>query len=130
MYYVDGDILEIILLQKTINEDGHFWILCPGSLRVLGVSDTHVQSSTTVLTNISCMSTVKLPLLFHVKFEPTENSIFLLSDADDDVCPTVDLFETSSYPFEKTITSTPPSLLPPYGDNTPLSLPCKNLFFK
>ena len=29
MYYVDGNILETILLQKTMNEDGHFrfWIL-------------------------------------------------------------------------------------------------------
>ena len=39
IYNVNGNILETILLQKTIHEDGHFWILGPGSFSIISISD-------------------------------------------------------------------------------------------
>lgn len=54
MYFMDCDILETILLQNTMNEDGHSWILGPESFRFIGIFYLEVQSSTVVLTNNSC----------------------------------------------------------------------------
>lgn len=56
MYYVNGDILETILQYKTMNEDGHFWILDPGLFRVIDIFDSHVQSSIVMLINNFCTS--------------------------------------------------------------------------
>ena len=107
MYSVDGEVSETILLQKNRCDDGQYWILGPGSFRVIGLSDSQVQASTIVLTNNSCTSTVQLPLVANVKVEPSDDTILLLSDSDGDVCPVVDLFDTSHFPF-RTRTPTPP----------------------
>lgn len=99
MYYVDSDISKTILLHKNMSEDGHFWILDPGSFRVIGIFDSQVQASIVVLTNNSCISIVKLLIVVNIKKEPSDDIVLLLLDLDDDVCLVVDLFDTMSYPF-------------------------------
>lgn len=37
MYYVDSDILEIILLQKNMSADDQFWNLGPWLFRVVSL---------------------------------------------------------------------------------------------
>lgn len=122
MCSVDGDILETILLYKTMNENEHYWILGPYSFGVIDIFDSHVQSSIVVLTNKSCKSIVQLCILFNVKIEPNENIVFLLSDLDDDVCVVI-FFYTPFSPFRKVGTPTLPNLLPIDVDNIPSSLP-------
>ena len=76
IYFVDSDILKIIFLQKTMNEDAYFWILGPGSFKIIGIYDSHVQSSTVVLTNNFWTSIVQVPILSKVKIKPSENTVF------------------------------------------------------
>ena len=116
---MDSDILETILLQKIMNEHGHFWILGLGSFRNIGNFDSQVQSYTVVLTNNSGTSIVQIPILYNVKIEPNKNTALFLSDLDDDVCPDVD---TLSFSFRKTRTLIPLRLLRIDIDNTPCSL--------
>ena len=97
MYYVDGDILETILLQKTMNEDGHCWILGPKSFGGKCISNSQIQSSIIVLTNNSCTSIVQIPILFNVEIELNEDIVLLLSYSNDNVCHVVDLFDTSVF---------------------------------
>lgn len=77
MYYVDGDILETILLQKTMNEYGHSWILDSRLFRVTCIFYSQVQSSIVVLTNNPCTFIVQLPIFFYVKIEPSKDIVIL-----------------------------------------------------
>ena len=58
MYYVDGEVYEMILVQKNRFDVRSMWILGPGSLRVIGLSESQMQASTIILTNESGTSTV------------------------------------------------------------------------
>ena len=46
VYYVDDDILETLLMQENMMEDGHVWILGLGLFKVIGLYDSHMQAST------------------------------------------------------------------------------------
>jgi hypothetical protein len=109
MYSADGEVYETILVQKNRTEVGFMWILGPSSFRVIGLSESQMQASTVILTNESGTSTVQIPSIAHVKVEPPDDSVFVLSDSEDDICASVDLSNTSSFPF-KSVNSTPSQL--------------------
>ena len=100
---------ETILVPKNKTEDGFMWILGPGSFRVKGLSESQMQTSTVNLTNESGTSTVQIPSIAHVKVEPLDDSVFVLSDSEDDICASVDLSNISSFPF-RSVHSTPSQL--------------------
>lgn len=97
MYYVDGEILDIILLEKIMNEDGHSWILGYGQFKIISTFDSQVESFIVVLTNNSFTSTIQLFMLSNVKIEPSEDTDLLLSDFGDNICHVVDIVDTSSF---------------------------------
>ena len=97
MYSPNGDILETILIPKNMCQDGYVWILGPGSFRVIGLPDSQMQASTVLLTNESGASTVNVHSIVTVKIEPSEDDVLVLLDSDEDVCPIVDLFDTSHF---------------------------------
>ena len=51
MYYVDGQVCKIILVQKNRIEDGSMWILGPGSFKVIRLFESQIQASIVVSTN-------------------------------------------------------------------------------
>jgi hypothetical protein len=65
-----------------------------------------MQASTVLLTNESGASTVNVPSMANVKIEATNNDVLVLLDSDDEVCPVVDLSDTS-YFLDKTKSSNP-----------------------
>ena len=71
------------------------WSLGPGSYRVMGLSDSQMQASTVILTNESRTSTVQVPSVVTVKLEPTDDSVIVLLDSEDDICVVVDLFDSN-----------------------------------
>ena len=81
------------------------WILGPGSFRVIGLSESQIQASIVMLTNESGTSIVKNLFITPVKLEPINDSVFVLSDSENDICASVDLSNTSSILF-KTVHST------------------------
>jgi hypothetical protein len=117
MYSADGEVYETILVQKNRTEVGFMWILGPGSFRVIGLSESQMQASTVILTNESGTSIVQIPSIAYVKVEPLDDSVFVLSDSEDDICASVDLSNTSSFPF-KSVHSTP-SQLPVHVTKSP-----------
>ena len=123
MYSADGDVYEMILVQKNRTEVGFMWNLGPGSYRVIGLSESQMQASTVILTNESGTSTVQIPSTTHVKVEPIDDRVLLLSDSEDDICASVDLSNTS--PF-KGVHSTP-SQLPIHVSNSPCGLMYKRV---
>jgi hypothetical protein len=50
MYSADGDVYEMILVQKNRTEVGFMWNLGPGSYRVIDLSESQMQASTVILT--------------------------------------------------------------------------------
>ena len=100
MYSADGEVYETVLVQKNRTEVGFMWILGPSSFRVIGLSDSQMQASPVILTNESGTSTVQISYVAPVKFEPTDDSVFVLSDSEDDLCASVDLSNTLSFPFK------------------------------
>ena len=86
------------------------WILGPGSLRVIGLYESQMQASTVILTNKCGTSTVQIHYIAHIKVEPLDDSVFVLSDSEDDICASVELSNTSPFPF-KSVHSTPSQLV-------------------
>lgn len=84
MYFVDGDILETNLLQKTMNEEGH-WILGPRSFRDICLYDSQI-----ILAHV-------LSNYLYSLMDVSENIILLHSDSDDDVCLVIDHFDASPF---------------------------------
>jgi hypothetical protein len=72
------------------------------------------------LTNESGTSTVQIPSIAPVKVEPLDDSVFVLSDSEDDICASVDLSNTSPFLF-KGVHSTP-SQLPIHVSKSPCGL--------
>src|ERR1700737_1615430 len=95
MYSADGEVYETVLVQKNRTEVGFMWILGPGSFRVIGLSEFQMQASTVILTNESGTSIVQIPYIAPVKVEPLDDSMFVLSDSEDDNCASIDLSNTS-----------------------------------
>ena len=62
-----------------------------------------------------------------MKIELSKNTVLLFSYLDDDVCPTVDIFDISHFSFRKVGTPTPPSVLHTDVDNTLCNLPLMKL---
>jgi hypothetical protein len=58
-----------------------------------------MQVSIVILTNESGTSTVQIPSIALVKVEPLDDSMFVLSDSEDDICASIDLSNTSQFPF-------------------------------
>jgi len=102
MYSTVGEVYETILVQKNRTEHGSMWILGAGSFRVIGLSESQMQASTVILTNESGTSTVQIPSVATVKLEPSDDSVFVLSDSEDDICAAVDLSDVSPFPFRST----------------------------
>jgi hypothetical protein len=125
MYSPDGEVYETILVQKNRTEVGFMWILGPGSFRVIGLSESQMQASTVILTNESGTSTVQVPSMAPVKVEPLDDSVFVLSDSEDDICASVDLSNTSPFPF-RSVHSTP-SQLPLHVAKSPCGLMYKRV---
>ena len=100
MYSTNGDILETVLIPKNICQDGYVWILGPGSFRVIGLTDSQMQASTVLLTNESGASTVNVHSMATVKIEPSDDDVLVLLDSDEEVCPVVDLSDTSPFPYK------------------------------
>jgi hypothetical protein len=119
IYSVGGEVSRTILMQKNRSEGGSMWSLGPGSYRVMGLFDSHMQASTVILTNESGTSTVQVPSIVTVKLEPTDDSVIVLSDSEDDICAAVDLSDTSPFSFRSkdSTPSKPPMDLPksPYS---------------
>jgi hypothetical protein len=65
-----------------------------------------MQTSTILFTNDSIASSVNVSSMVTVKIEPSGDDVFVLLDADEDVCHVVDLSDTSSFSY-KTKTSNP-----------------------
>lgn len=86
-------------MQKNMWEDGSLLILSFNSYRAISLSSLQMQASTIMLANESCTSTVQVPSVAIVKLEPTDDSMLVLSDLEDDICDVVDLFDTPSFPF-------------------------------
>jgi hypothetical protein len=105
MYSTDGEVYETILVQKNRTKVGFRWNLGPGSYRVIGLSESQMQASTVILTNESGTSTVQIPSTAHVKVEPIDDRVFVLSDSEDDICTSVDLSNTSPFPFKSVPTT-------------------------
>ena len=78
-----------------------------------------MQASTVILTNESGTSTVQILFVAHVKLEPTDDSVFMLLDSEDDICASIDLLDTSAFPC-RSVNSTP-SLLPMHIAKSPCS---------
>jgi hypothetical protein len=85
------------------------WILGLGLFKVIGFSESQMQASTVNLTNESSTSTVQIPSIAHVKVEPLDDSVFVLSDLEADICTSVDLSNTSPFLF-RSVHSTPSQL--------------------
>jgi hypothetical protein len=99
MYSTDGEVYGTILVPKNKTDVGFMWILGPFPFRVIGLSESQMQASTVILTNESGTSTFQIPFIAHVKVEPLDDSVFVLSDSEDDICASVDLSNTSPFPF-------------------------------
>ena len=110
MNSANGKVYETILVQKNRTEVGFMWILGPGSIRVIELSESQMQASTVILTNESGTSTVQISYVTLAKLEPTDDSVLVLLDLEDDICAFVDLSNTLSFPF-KSVHSTPSELL-------------------
>jgi hypothetical protein len=110
MYSADREMYETILVPKNRTDVGFMCILGLGSFRVIGLSESHIQDSTVILTNEYGTSTVQILSIAHIKVEPLDDSMVVLSDSEDDICASVDLSNTSSFPF-RSVHSTPSQLL-------------------
>ena len=100
MYSANGEVYETILVQKNKTEIAFMWILGPSSFKVICLSESQMQASTIILTNASGASTVQIPFVALVKLEPTHDNMFVLSDSKVDICASVDLSNTSLFPFK------------------------------
>ena len=100
MYSTNNDILETILIPKNMCQDGYVWILGLESFRVIGLTDSHMQASTVLLTNESGASTVNVSSIATVKIEPSDDDVLVLLDLDKEVCPIVDPSDISLFPFK------------------------------
>ena len=58
-----------------------------------------MQSSTVILTNKSGTSKFQTPSVAHVKYEPTDDSVLMLSDSKDDIFIFVDLIDILLFRF-------------------------------
>jgi hypothetical protein len=125
MYSPDGEVYKTILVQKNRTDVGFMWILGPGSFRVIGLSESQMQASTILLTNESGTYTVQIPSIAPVKVEPLDDSVFVLSDSEDNICASVDLSNTSSFPF-RSVHSTS-SQLPIHVAKSPCGLMYKKV---
>ena len=100
MFSADGQVCETIMIQKNTTDDGSMWILGPSSFKIIGLSESQMQASTVVLTNQSGTSTIQMSNVANVNLEPNDNTVCLLLEFDDNICATVDLSDTLSFPFK------------------------------
>ena len=91
------DVYETMLVQTNKTDVGFMWILGHVSLRVIGFSKSQMQASTVLLTNESGTSIVQIFSVATNKLEPTDDSVFVLSDSKDDICTSLDILNTSSF---------------------------------
>ena len=117
MYSADGKMYETMLVQKNTTEVDFMWILRPDSFRVIGLSESQMQASIIILTNESGTSKVQIFYVATVKWESTDDSVFVLLDLEDDIFASIDFSNTSSFPF-KSVHSTS-SQFPMYVTKSP-----------
>ena len=58
----------------------------PDSFKIIGISESHMQASTIILTNQYDASTIQMPNVANVKLELDDNIVCVLSDSDDNIC--------------------------------------------
>ena len=109
MYYADGEVYEMILVQKNTTEVGSMWILGPRLFRVISIYESQMQASTIILTNEFGTSTVQFLSVAYMKLEHIDDSMFVLLDSKDGIYAFVDLSNMSSFPF-RSVNSTPSQL--------------------
>ena len=98
-YCDDGNLSEIILVQKNRSEVGAMWILGLGLFRVISLLNSQMQTSTVNTTNKSSKSTIQIPSVATVILEPNDDNILVLLDFNDNVCLVVDLHDTSPFHY-------------------------------
>ena len=77
---MDKEVYETIMVQKNIIE-------------------SQMQTSTIILTNETGTFTIQITSIIHVALEPTNDIVFMLSNLEDDICVSIDLSNTSPFPF-------------------------------
>ena len=92
-----------ILVQKNKIKFGSMWNFGSGLFREIGLSKSQMQTSIISLTNESSTSIIQIPSIATVKLEPTDNSIFGPLDSEDDICASIDLSDSLSFPLEMQI---------------------------
>ena len=102
------------------------WTLGPSSFRVIDLYEFQIQASTFILTNESGTSTIQIPFVATIKLEPTNDSVFVLSNSKDDICASLDLSNMLSFPL-KNVHSTP-SQFPMYVVKFPCGPMYKTVF--
>ena len=102
MYFADGQVCEIIMIQKNRTEDGSMWILGPGSFTVIGLSKSQMQASTIVLINQSGSSTIQMQMLQILNWSLMIIMCVSYHILMINICITIHLSDTSSFPFRNT----------------------------
>jgi hypothetical protein len=76
-----GEVDKSILQLRFRDNDGHHWVLPPGSYRAFGLTTALMAASTNLLSQPSDMSSVQLPLLYFIKLEFLDGLVHLSSDS-------------------------------------------------
>ena len=92
-----GEVTETVFQMQTKVDDAVVWKLRSGTFRVFGISDSQISTSSAFVTPRASASTVQIPVLTQVKVESPV--VQLLSDSEDDICPVIDLADTTTNPF-------------------------------
>ena len=82
-----------------MNNDGHSWIFKFIIIKSHRFFWFQVEACNVVLTNNYCTFTILLLIVVNVKIKPSDGTVLLLSNLDDYVCPTVDLFDTLHFSY-------------------------------
>lgn len=99
MYSMDNNILVTILIPNLCEYD-YVWILGPKSFRVLGLSDSQMQTSIILLINEYGASIINIHSVATVKIEQSDDDSFVLLDSDGDVYIVVDFFVIPHFSYK------------------------------
>ena len=91
----EGQLRESRFQDRESTAEGYVWNLSSGMFKVYGLSEAQMSGSTVILTPPTSTSTVRVPSLVPVKMEPTDSTVHILSDSDDDVEKEVRVGEVS-----------------------------------
>ena len=96
----NGEICECIFHVKDSTDDGYVWTLSSGTFKVYKLSDAQMPESIVLLIPPPSTSTIPNFSLASVKIEPSDNSLCILSDSDDDTHSEIKLGDIVSNSFQ------------------------------